>query len=291
MDPQITIETFTPASAKDAHGLNFRNRHVVPSLVRRYAEDMANGNWELSGAPVVFDEHGALIDGQHRMLACIQADVPFTTVVVRGVAEQAKDVLDTGKSRTLGDLLRWREEKNYNNLAATVRYCWRWCINGVAMSRPVPSNRQALAWLADHPDVRDAVELGGEFHKRGGLRVPPSVVAAFAFRASSFDAEAVEDFYQLLNTGAGHESGSGPLGFRNWVLNTVGQMPQGNRPANYVYLAYLIKAWNLWITGDTRALLRWARGGKNREPFPAIVNSDGLALDFGEVAKPEIDDA
>jgi hypothetical protein len=53
--------------------------------VRDYAQDMIDGWWLLSGKTIILDETGAVLNGQHRLLACIKADRAFETWLVEGV--------------------------------------------------------------------------------------------------------------------------------------------------------------------------------------------------------------
>lgn len=78
-------------------------RRTVNRKVRRYAEDMQNGNWHINAEPVVFSDTGEIESGVHRVLASIRAGVPFTTHVTDGVAP--KLVRDVPKSRSEGDYL------------------------------------------------------------------------------------------------------------------------------------------------------------------------------------------
>ena len=54
---------------------------------------------------IAFDVNGVLVDGQHRLAAVIEADVPVELTVFTEVGEGTFDVLDTGKRRTAADVL------------------------------------------------------------------------------------------------------------------------------------------------------------------------------------------
>lgn len=97
--------TITPEIAHDFLGHNTKNRHVTRRRVETYAADMAAGRWNATGVPLIFDVNGNLIDGQHRLLACIESDCSFTTGVIRGADESAQDFVDIGKSRGVADQL------------------------------------------------------------------------------------------------------------------------------------------------------------------------------------------
>lgn len=66
-----------------------------PQVARRYAQMMRLGEWENRGLdhpkglfnPVAFDPHGVLLVGVMRLLACVESQTPFTTVVRRFTPE------------------------------------------------------------------------------------------------------------------------------------------------------------------------------------------------------------
>ena len=98
------VETITPTMARNYLENNTRNRKINNQTVKRYAVDMKSGNWKLNGETIVFDVDNVLKQGQHRLLACIKADTPFKTVVVRGVDNDTFDTIDTGHGRNMSDM-------------------------------------------------------------------------------------------------------------------------------------------------------------------------------------------
>lgn len=52
----------------------------IPDMARF----MREGSWALNGQPLLFDTENRLIDGVRRLKACVLANVPFETCVVRG---------------------------------------------------------------------------------------------------------------------------------------------------------------------------------------------------------------
>jgi hypothetical protein len=76
--------TVTPEMARewlDANtGVPFNSQ---PHKVDQYARDMASGHWPLTGEGIRFDEADQLVDGRHRLRACVKSGVPFLTYVTR----------------------------------------------------------------------------------------------------------------------------------------------------------------------------------------------------------------
>lgn len=87
----LTVEVVhvTPELAARWLERNHRHRKIDPRRVRRYAKQMTAGTWSLNGKTLVFDAEGMLLGGQHRLTACVESGVGFTTLVVRGINPEA----------------------------------------------------------------------------------------------------------------------------------------------------------------------------------------------------------
>ncbi len=123
------VETITPTKAKKYLKGNLKNRKPNQCLINRLSRDMQDGKWAENGQTIVISKNDTLIDGQHRLFACISAEVSFRTLVVRGVDEDVIHTIDTGMARTLGNLFEL-EGMNYsvdraavtNNLLAFITH-------------------------------------------------------------------------------------------------------------------------------------------------------------------------
>lgn len=98
--PTFTVETITPTEARAILEGNTRNRKANPRHIAKLALEMTNGTWAMDGTPIRIAVDGTLIDGQHRLLACIKADVPFTTLVMTDADIETMRIIDGGKSRS-----------------------------------------------------------------------------------------------------------------------------------------------------------------------------------------------
>ncbi len=61
---------------------NFRSMRV--GLIQKYAREMKDDEWILNGATIIFNGDGKLVDGQHRLAACVEAGVKFPTIIYCG---------------------------------------------------------------------------------------------------------------------------------------------------------------------------------------------------------------
>lgn len=102
MNPQVQI--VTPAMAKVYLERNTDNRNKRGWWVSGLANMIKRGEWIPTHQGVAFSESGKLIDGQHRLEAIIEANIPVEMLVTTGVRDDAYKVLDNGIKRTMADL-------------------------------------------------------------------------------------------------------------------------------------------------------------------------------------------
>jgi len=97
------------------------NRNLSPKTVTAYARDMKKGAWRFDGTPIRFNRSGNLIDGQHRLSAIIESGKTQKMVVMWNLANETQDVMDSGRSRNIGDTLKLHGYKNWTALGSSAR--------------------------------------------------------------------------------------------------------------------------------------------------------------------------
>lgn len=101
----IQLVTITPGMAEEMLKRNIANRKVNQANVNRIAADMATGNYRINGETIKISSNGEILDGQHRLLACIKSGVPFKSYIVYNVEREAIGTIDMGKGRSVADSL------------------------------------------------------------------------------------------------------------------------------------------------------------------------------------------
>ena len=80
------------------------NRRLRPSVVNKYAEDIAAGRWcDEVIDPIYFDTEGNLINGQHRLTAIANNDLRVNVWVALGANRETFKYLDSGEKRSAAD--------------------------------------------------------------------------------------------------------------------------------------------------------------------------------------------
>lgn len=159
--------TITPEKAKHIlKHYNKYNRPAAANTVMKYCKDMMAGNWLETGATISFDIKGMLVDGQHRLLACVKSGHTQTFDVVYGLPEKAFGVIDNGKTRTNSEILSMMGYDNSSVLSAMVRSIISYQSTGNADAKKAQAFRganqitksQIIDYLQDHPELENYVE-------------------------------------------------------------------------------------------------------------------------------------
>ena len=118
---EITIQEISPEAAAMMLENNPANRVVNKAHVAAIARDMKAGAWQVNGDAIRLNCDGSLIDGQHRLTACVVANVPFRSVVITGLDADVRATIDSGRKRTHADRLSMRGVANAKAVSATAR--------------------------------------------------------------------------------------------------------------------------------------------------------------------------
>ena len=109
----VAIERITPEEARRMLENNHaNNRKVRQADVDRYAQQMRKGLWYCdTGESLKFTDKNTLIDGQHRLaaVATLPENMAVNFLVFRNIAESHINAIDSGRKRTLADVLTIRD--------------------------------------------------------------------------------------------------------------------------------------------------------------------------------------
>jgi hypothetical protein len=272
----VTAEfvTITPQTAKAWLGLNVANyRPLSLPWAKSLAEDIRNGRWLENGESVKFDANGNLIDGQHRLYACVLANAPFRSLVVRGVGDDVN--IDTGRSRSLADILRRRGEKNYAPLSSALRWVCAYekgGLKGVIGAKLVPTHQELLLLLERNPLIRESVTAA--YSARQLMSLPIAIGLHYIFTIRS-DRATADRFFDRLIDGNDLTQLDPIYHLRERLLKNL--TAKAKLPREEI-VALFIKAWNAWINGRAVNKLRWISVGPRAEEFPSFEDKDSTVV-------------
>lgn len=237
-----------PDKAAELMGRNENNRRIKPLKIAQYAKDMADGVWMADASDIKFSRDGQLLDGQNRLLACIEADVPFPTLVRTGLDPEAQDHMDVGAVRTMGDVFRLHGVPDYNNVSAAVglraRYEAALEEGQTILEKRQPLTRhQARAYLEEHPMLVEMIKVAsGMYGTAPGIQ--RSVWLAGLSMAAEVDEEVARRFAASFMAG----EAKGPvLALMRYAMSTQTPKQQERavklKNAGMRHLTAFIKAW------------------------------------------------
>jgi hypothetical protein len=259
--PHTALEVITPEIAKFWLNTNVENNRKISRFrIDRLVQDIKAGRWHVTGQPIIISS-GRLIDGQHRLTAVVQADIPITTLVVYGIEEEAFEFIDIGKSRSLNDTLRWRGHKNVVRIGSIVRLVLEYR-NGMKFGNHLASD-QIADEVDRHLDVYEAAALFADrAHKEGFLQSAAGCM--YVLLRDFLDHGAAMQFLEPAITGSNLSDKDPRLALRRYSLTAHKKQEP--------HLSAWIKAWNAYSTGRTlQKIYAWRSGDK----FPTIDTNQG----------------
>lgn len=263
----------TPQMAGRLLETNTRNRHVNRARVAMWAQTMRDGLWQANGQPIILSTDGRLLDGQHRLLACLEANVTVPMLIVTGVASEAQYTMDTGRPRSLADMLALRGEQNVNILASALkalvrldRYGIRAGFDMQTAHYPV-TYEQAFAYLKQHPTLRaDIVECERIYRHTG---IPLKIIILWYELFYRADADAASMFFTQLASGVGLDADNPILVLRERARRLRDTNQLHTTLGVITVSAIGIKAWNMFRAGASCQTLAFRAAGRV-ESFPQV---------------------
>lgn len=219
-------QTISPAIARAWLSRNKVNRPLVRQHVDALKAAIAGGGYLYTGEPVIFDNGDWLIDGQHRLTAIAEGTRPVEINVVIGVEPRAQDVIDVGRRRELSDLLHMKYGVSDSKTAASairMLVCYRKSDGkyvrrtpGVNPPVPTPTLEEGHACYLEEKGIVGSVSVASAIcrhlgHGRGAWTF-------MHYLMSHIDADAAQDVFDGLATGAGLKKGDAILTFRNQLI-------------------------------------------------------------------------
>lgn len=281
---QLELREITPELAATWLARAHPNRRLNARRILALVDALTSREWRENGETIKFDEDGLLIDGQHRLQAIIQSGVNMKTYVMRDVPRGAFDTLDIGKPRTAADTLAslgytqehalaaaLRQTRVLDNLRATGFYLLAGSQATSANVLLTPAKARSL--ISDHPELPGWLVTAGAI-RRAGIPGGEGFWAGTLYWLSRSLPEAEDDavgFAERLISGANLAKDDPILVLRNRLVAISEQIGLAKRVSPQPLAALTIKGWNAFRRGERMTILKWSRGGVNRENFPIPI--------------------
>lgn len=255
------------------------NRPVSIATVNRYALAMLRGDWRLTHQGIGFDTKKNLKDGQHRLLAIVQAaeegategetvleaqpKIKIKMQVTYGLPDDIFDILDVGLARSSRQILAIAGYANQSHLSAAARLLYIYDEHEFRYWRSIKVTNHQILETVLRSHINDYVPVCSQLTPVGFIAAAATVGYYICERA--YPEGPHQAFVEGLITGANMSDDSPALALRNYMIRSkkVGHI----RRDSFVHLAMYIKAWNDYVAGTRRDKITWRTG----EAFPKPV--------------------
>jgi hypothetical protein len=157
--------TITSDQARDLLTFMKPQRTLYKNTVALFVDLIRNGEFALTHQGIAFDEEGRLMDGQHRLTACVETGIPIHVMVTFNMPWAVFEALDNGRIRSVADHLFTAhivdDTRAGTGLSAAGRILHSWD-KGLDPTVKDPGRgaraKQIRLALSHHPKLKETVE-------------------------------------------------------------------------------------------------------------------------------------
>jgi len=247
----------------------FRNRNSHHTRVDLLANEILAGNWMDSNDAICTDEHGILINGYHRCKAVIQANTSIWVTIKRGMDRESFHSMDTGKKRSVADVLRTKFVSHGTTVARACRILFLYERNGpsclVVTADPLVSNKDVLSVYDANPEIQECARFIYKQQRLAKMLAPGFLAFSYYILRKKHFEVTVNPFFEGLDKGDNLPNDSPVKLLRCRYIDdalTVG----GKNLKRSVKYGLFIKAWNLYIEKKTLQVLRFSENQNEQIP-------------------------
>lgn len=256
-----TIIKLTPEMAGELLKKNKHNRKPSEKQVAFYVNQMKSGLWKENGEAIIIGDDNVIKDGQHRLLAVIRARHSYRVPLITKVDSSAMDTIDTGKNRSLHDIISLNGYAYPNQKAKLSKLILSSSHKGKLRGRSTQnvlfrsnsfgvSNSAGLDYVIENNNFLDKIiKMASQINSKSPNTVISTADLAFAA-------------YMLVGYDLENEN------IRGFLKELCGAEYAGDSSASYVYKCMIkaknsktnlnkywlkgliIKAWNNYISGN-----------------------------------------
>lgn len=280
-DINTLVETITPAMAKKLLEKNTHNRKVDAQQLAGLIREIKAGRFVANGDAIRLAKDGTILDGQHRLKACLVANKPIQAIILTGLDTDTQYTMDSGVKRSLASQLTILGCKNSSAVASAIP-------NEIGRSKTTIENMSAnnykiqisegVDYYRTHPEIVEYVKLCNRL--AGDVKLLPMMIIALLFKEFE-KASTYEDaigFFKVLRDGTGLSPDDAITCLRSRLIDDKNKL-KVNKLNRKTKVVLTIKAWNKYIQGEKCQNLVYRPGGARPEAFPPICDCCGNAVD------------
>lgn len=257
-------------NVKPEVGKKGTNRPQVSGAIPQLIEDILGAQWRFNHQGIAFNEHGELIDGQHRLEAIVRADkiepgIQVPLMITWNLPVISDEKIDLARRRNTGTFLAKDGHPASSRLNTTLKLLWLYDtanfdepINKVHWGQ-IPNLATIRAALEAHPLASDGCLIGGQLQT---FVTASAAAAAWTLCREKYPDEMNMEFVAGIKSGANLAEGDPRLALRNWAVN---RKQLGRKSLAPLHMAAYLKAFNAFRLGKPMPTLTFK---ESVERFP-----------------------
>lgn len=244
-------------------------RNISQQRVENMVKDMKAGRWKI-GCDAITLLGGKLANGQHRLSALIAYGKSLRFLILRSKDPNLFEVIDGGKTRTVGDVMTGHGLKYANIISSAARYIVAYHATGEnarALFERGVSRGEIIGYIKTNGDrLITETEVICSLYSRDPV-MAPSLGVALIHLASEVNEQAARAFISEVYLGGQVDSSPGVQLHSRFARERrmVAKTPQPFK------LALLIKGYNAYVSGSDLRVLKMGE----TEAFPRIGDANG----------------
>lgn len=251
---------------------NKLNRTLSGPRVVALAEEMTNGEWEFIGDAIRFSkvlpagtelpngnvlevDQEILLDGQHRLQAIVDSGKSQVVLVISGLEVETQNIIDTGRKRSVADMLKLNGYENHRALAGalvSLSSHLHYRAGGFYGQFGELSHLEALELVEKYPEIVESVEYARKATRKDryndGCVASSLAVAHWEITNSGTMSGKVAEFFDNLITGYEPYPTSAISAVRNSWADRVrgGQTGSVNRNTRIDQIGLVLHGWHVF---------------------------------------------
>ena len=229
---KVRVENITPRKAQQFLTHNRCNRKLRPRRVKQWQSMMEQGHWHENGDPIRFNGDGDLIDGQHRLHACVASGKSWQCVVIRELPQEAYQSIDRGAPRNVEDTLHTEGYKSTVLLRATMNVILGYATNvvmgkagSIRIARELGvTDDHYLAFLKKHKSLEDAVAFTQKLGPDIAKVIPTALLAGWKFLFDLSNLGKDDEWWEEFALGSNLQKESPRLAFRRFLVREASNL-------------------------------------------------------------------
>ena len=254
---------------------NNSNRPLNKRAVKFISDQITSGQWVYNGQPIIIGQDGALLDGQHRLAACVKSNINIDAELISNVPNDTFSTMDSGRTRTAADCFAISGTSNSNFLSAVLRQYVQYSnMDSFAFPRVISLSNDKVpsSVLLEAHDYINSTFLGDEnfsnlnefiayyiaqTKKHTGLRI--SCYAFAALMTYILNKDDSLSFLSKMIDGLFSDKGDPCKKLHDYTADKSPipkDCPTGTLQKNSYRISMYFRAWNLFCDESTITVLR-----------------------------------